>query len=98
MESNAEKERKFTSLMEKAVLYFLYILFGGLFIFVAWFESLNEALPLIPVMLITIPLTKWGMKWQNQRYVRSAKNQDDVEKVLSKLEELENRVSKLENR
>ena len=84
--------------MEKAVLYFLYILFGGLFIFVAWFESLNEALPLIPVMLITIPLTKWGMKWQNQRYVRSAKNQDDVEKVLSKLEELENRVSKLENR
>jgi len=98
MESNAEKEIKFTSLMEKAVLYFLYILFGGLFIFVAWFESLNEALPLIPVMLITIPLTKWGMKWQNQRYVRSAKNQDDVEKVLSKLEELENRVSKLENR
>ena len=98
MESNAEKEIKFTSLMEKAVLYFLYILFGGLFIFVAWFESLNEALPLIPVMLITIPLTKWGMKWQNQRYVRSAKNQDDVEKVLSKLEELENIVSKLENR
>ena len=98
MESNAEKEIKFTSLMEKAVLFFLYILFGGLFIFVAWFESLNEALPLIPVMLITIPLTKWGMKWQNQRYVRSAKNQDDVEKVLSKLEELENRVSKLENR
>ena len=98
MESNAEKEIKFTSLMEKAVLYFLYILFGGLFIFVAWFESLNEALPLIPVMLITIPLTKWGMKWQNQRYVRSAKNQDDVEKVLSKLEALENRVSKLENR
>ena len=98
MESNAEKERKFTSLMEKAVLYFLYILFGGLFIFVAWFESLNEALPLIPVMLITIPLTKWGMKWQNERYIRSAKNQDDLEKVLSELEELKNRVDKLENR
>ena len=58
MESNAEKERKFTSFMEKAVLYFLYILFGGLFIFLAWFESLKEALPLVPVMLITIPLTK----------------------------------------
>lgn len=84
--------------MEKAVLYFLYIMFGGLFIFIAWFESLKEALPLVPVMLITIPLTKWGMKWQNERYVRSAKNQDDVEKVLSKLEELENRVTKLEDR
>jgi len=98
MESNAEKEIKFTSFMEKAVLYFLYILFGGLFIFIALFESLKEALPLVPVMLITIPLTKWGMKWQNERYVRSAKNQDDVEKVLSELEELENRVTKLEDR
>ena len=98
MESNAEKEIKFTSFMEKAVLYFLYILFTGLFIFIALFESPKEALPLVPVMLITIPLTKWGMKWQNERYVRSAKNQDDVEKVLSKLEELENRVTKLEDR
>ena len=98
METNTEKEKKITSLMEKAVLYFLYILFGGLFIFLAWFESLKEALPLVPVMLITIPITKWGMKWQNERYIRSAKNQDDLEKVLSKLEELENRVVKLENR
>ncbi|MGA1479434.1 MAG: hypothetical protein ACO36B_06280 [Methylophilaceae bacterium] len=97
MESNAEKELKFTSIMEKAVLYFLYVLFGGLFIFLAWFESLKEALPLIPVMLITIPLTKWGMKWQNERYIRSAKNQDDLEEVLSKLKELENRITKLEN-
>ena len=44
MESNAEKEIKFTSFMEKAVLYFLYILFTGLFIFIALFESLKEAL------------------------------------------------------
>jgi len=97
MESNAEKELKFTSIMEKVVLYFLYVLFGGLFIFLAWFESLKEALPLIPVMLITIPLTKWGMKWQNERYVRSAKNQDELEEVLSKLQELENRITRLEN-
>ncbi|MDA2970521.1 MAG: hypothetical protein O3C71_05790 [Actinomycetota bacterium] len=97
MESNAEKELKFTSIMEKVVLYFLYVLFGGLFIFLAWFESLKEALPLIPVMLITIPLTKWGMKWQNERYIRSAKNQDDLEEVLSKLQELENRITRLEN-
>ena len=97
MESNAEKELKFTSIMEKVVLYFLYVLFGGLFIFLAWFESLKEALPLIPVMLITIPLTKWGMKWQNERYIRSAKNQDDLEEVLSKLKELENRITRLEN-
>jgi hypothetical protein len=84
--------------MEKAVLYFLYILFTGLFIFIAMFESPKEALPLVPVMLITIPLTKWGMKWQNERYIRSAKNQDDLEKFLSELEELKNRVDKLENR
>ena len=38
------------------------------------------------------------MKWQNERYIRSAKNQDDLEKVLSKLDELENRLDKLENR
>ncbi len=97
MKTNAEKEIKFTSFMEKVVLYFLYVLFGGLFIFLAWYESLKEALPLIPVMLITIPLTKWGMKWQNERYIRSAKNQDDLEEVLSKLQELETRVTKLEN-
>ncbi len=97
MKTNAEKEIKFTSFMEKVVLYFLYVLFGGLFIFLAWYESLKEALPLIPVMLITIPLTKWGIKWQNERYIRSAKNQDDLEEVLSKLQELETRVTKLEN-
>ncbi len=97
MKTNAEKEIKFTSFMEKVVLYFLYVLFGGLFIFLAWYESLKEALPLIPVMLITIPLTKWGIKWQNERYIRSAKNQDDLEEVLSKLKELENRITRLEN-
>ena len=38
------------------------------------------------------------MKWQNERYVRSAKNQDDLEVVLKRVEHLENRITKLEEK
>jgi len=98
MESQADKEKKFTSLMEKWIMYFLYILFGGLFIFITWTEGWNEAFLLVPITAITLPLTKWGMKWQNERYIRSAKNQDDLEVVLKRVEDLENRISKLEEK
>ena len=98
MESQADKEKKFTSLMEKWIMYFLYILFGGLFIFITWTEGWNEVFLLVPITAITLPLTKWGMKWQNERYIRSAKNQDDLEVVLKRVEDLENRISKLEEK
>ena len=98
MESQADKEKKFTSLMEKWIMYFLYILFGGLFIFITWTEGWNEAFLLVPITAITLPLTKWGMKWQNERYIRSAKNQDDLEVVLKRVEDLESRISKLEEK
>ena len=98
MESQADKEKKFTSLMEKGIMYFLYILFGGLFVFITWTEGWNEAVLLIPIASITLPLTKWGMKWQNERYIRSAKNQDDLEVVLKRVEDLESRISKLEEK
>jgi len=98
MESQADKEKKFTSLMEKGIMYFLYILFGGLFIFITWIEGWNEAVLLLPIAAITLPLTKWGMKWQNERYIRSAKNQDDLEVVLKRVEDLESRISKLEDK
>ena len=98
MESQADKEKKFTSLMEKGIMYFLYILFGGLFVFITWTEGWNEAALLLPIAAITLPLTKWGMKWQNERYIRSAKNQDDLEVVLKRVEDLENRISKLEEK
>ena len=98
MESQADKEKKFTSLMEKGIMYFLYILFGGLFILITWTEGWNEAVLLLPIAAITLPLTKWGMKWQNERYIRSAKNQDDLEVVLKRVEDLESRISKLEEK
>ena len=98
MESQADKEKKFTSLMEKGIMYFLYILFGGLFILITWTEGWNEAVLLLPIAAITLPLTKWGMKWQNERYIRSAKNQDNLEVVLKRVEDLESRISKLEEK
>ena len=36
----------------------------------------------VPIAALSIGLTKWGIKWQNDRYVRSAKNVDDIE-ILS---------------
>ena len=98
MESLTDKEKKFTSLMEKGIMYFLYILFGGLFIFITWAEGWNEAVLLLPIAALTLPLTKWGMKWQNERYIRSAKNQDDLKVVLKIVKNLENRISKLEEK
>ena len=98
MESQADKEKKFTSLMEKGIMYFLYILFGGLFVFITSTEGWNEAVLLLPIVALTLPLTKWGMKWQNERYIRSAKNQDDLEVVLKRVQNLESRISKLEGK
>ena len=98
MESLTDKEKKFTSLMEKGIRYFLYILFGGLFIFITWTEGWNDAVLLLPIAALTLPLTKWGMKWQNERYIRSAKNQDDLKVVLKIVKDLENRISKLEEK
>ena len=51
-----------------------------------------------PIAAITLPLTKWGVKWQNERYIRSAKNQDDLEVVLKRVQDLESRISKLEEK
>jgi len=36
------------------------------------------------------------MRWQNERYVRSAQNQDDLKIVMNKLDEIDKRLSKLE--
>ena len=60
--------------------------------------SWSEAIILLPVAAFTIPLTKWGMRWQNERYIRSAQNQDDLKIVSVKLEEFEVRISKLEKK
>ena len=77
-------------------MYFMYALFGGLFFLISLQGSWREGLILFPIAIISLPLTKWGMRWQNERYVRSAQNQDDLKIVMNKLDEIDNRLSKLE--
>ena len=96
MDTQANKEHKFTQAMEKWIMYFMYALFGGLFLLIALQGSWSEGLILFPIAIISLPLTKWGMRWQNERYIRSAQNQDDLKVVLKRVENLENRIAKLE--
>ena len=98
MDTRASKERKFTETVEKWIMYFMYLLFGGLFILISIQGSLSEGLILLPIALVSIPLTKWGMRWQNERYIRSAQNQDDLEVVVNRLNEIEKRISELEGK
>ena len=98
MNTRASKERKFTETMEKWIMYFMYLLFGGLFFLISTQGSVSEGLILLPIALVSIPLTKWGMRWQNERYIRSAQNQDDLEVVVNRLNEIEKRISELEDK
>lgn len=98
MDTRASKERKFTETMEKWIMYFMYLLFGGLFFLISIQGSLSEGLILLPIALVSIPLTKWGMRWQNERYIRSAQNQDDLEVIVNRLNEIEKRISELEDK
>ena len=77
-------------------MYFMYAVFGGLFVLISLQGSWSEGLILFPIAIISLPLTKWGMRWQNERYVRSAQNQDDLKIVMNKLDEIDKRLSKLE--
>ena len=79
-------------------MYFMYALFGGLFLLISFQGSWSEGLILFPIAIISLPLTKWGMRWQNERYVRSAQNQDDLKIVMKKLEKIDERVKKLEEK
>ncbi|MDA2947150.1 MAG: hypothetical protein O2808_02125 [Actinomycetota bacterium] len=98
MDTQANKERKFTQAMEKWIMYFMYALFGGLFLLISLQGSWSEGLILFPIAIVSLPLTKWGMRWQNERYIRSAQNQDDIEVVLKRVENLEHRITKLEKK
>ena len=98
MDTRASKERKFTETLEMWIMYFMYLLFGGLFFLISIQGSLSEGLILLPIALVSIPLTKWGMRWQNERYIRSAQNQDDLEVVVNRLNEIEKRISELEDK
>ena len=98
MESLESKERKFTQSMEKIVMYFMYLVFGGIFALIAWTGTFREAWIMIPIAAVSIPLTKWGIKWQNERYIRSAKNVDEIEVLKREVKRLAKRVDELENK
>jgi len=98
MDTRAAKEKKFTETIEKWIMYFMYLLFGGLFFLISIQGTWREGLILFPVALVSIPLTRWGMRWQNERYIRSAQNQDDLEVVVDRLNKIEKRISELEDK
>ena len=98
MDTRAAKEKKFTETIEKWIMYFMYLLFGGLFFLISIQGTWREGLILFPIALVSIPLTRWGMRWQNERYIRSAQNQDDLEVVVDRLNNIEKRISELEDK
>ena len=98
MDTRASKEKRFTERIEKWIMYFMYLLFGGLFFLISIQGTWREGLILFPIALVSIPITRWGMRWQNERYVRSAQNQDDLEVVVDRLNKIEKRISELENK
>ena len=57
MESLENKEIKFTQGMEKVIMYFMYLVFGGVFAVIAWTGTLREAWIMIPIacLLYTSP-------------------------------------------
>ena len=98
MDSAESRDRKFLGNVERVFMYFLYSLFIGVFIAFAWAGSIREALIMVPIAAVSVPLAKWSIKWQNERYIRSAKNVDDIEMISQKLNELEGRLTELENK
>ena len=83
--------------IEKVIMNFMYLVFAGIFAIIAWTGTLREAWIMIPITAVSIPLTKWSIKWQNDRMIRSAKNVDDIGTLTEKIEQLEERINKLEN-
>ena len=98
MDTRASKEKRFTETIEKWIMYFMYLLFGGVFFLISIQGTWREGLILFPIALVSIPITRWGMRWQNERYVRSAQNQDDLEVVVDRLNKIEKRISELEDK
>ena len=98
MDSQASKEKRFVSTIEKVVMYIMYAVFGvinGAIIFSGDYEAL---LVMVPITVFSLGVTKWGMKWQNERYVRSAENQDDIGDLKNTISDLEKRIIELEKK
>ena len=98
MSTTESIERKTTKTIEKIVMSFMYLLFGAMFLGVALGGELAGFFVVIPIAALSIGLTKWGIKWQNDRYVRSAKNVDDIEILSEEIKQLKIRIEELENK
>ena len=97
MSSTESTERKTTRTIEKVVMSFMYLLFGVMLLAVAFSGEPAGLFVVLPIAILSIGLTKWGMKWQNDRYVRSAKNVDDIEILSEEIKQLKKRIEELEN-
>ena len=98
MDSQASKEKRVVSTIEKGVMFFMYALFGLMNIGVMLSGEFSGLFVTIPITVFSLGLTRWGLKWQNERYIRSAENQDGIESLKITVDKLEKRISKLEDK
>ena len=98
MSTTESIERKTTKTIEKIVMSFMYLLFGAMLLAVALSGEPAALFVVLPIAIFSIGLTKWGIKWQNDRYIRSAKNVDAIEVLSVEVRELKKRVEDLEEK
>ena len=98
MSSTESTERKTTRTIEKVVMSFMYLLFGAMLLAVALSGEPAGLFLVLPIAIFSIGLTKWGIKWQNDRYIRSAKNIDAIEVLSVEVMELKKRIENLEEK
>ena len=98
MSTTESIERKTTKTIEKIVMSFMYLLFGAMLLAVALSGEPAGLFVVLPIAIFSIGLTKWGIKWQNERYVRSAKNVDAIEVLSVEVRELKKRIEDLEEK
>ena len=76
----------------------MYLLFGAMLLAVALSGEPAGLFLVLPIAIFSIGLTKWGIKWQNDRYIRSAKNVDAIEVLSVEVMELKKRIENLEEK
>ena len=97
MSSEQTKEKKVTRTLERVIMTFMYLLFGFMFLGVAFSRELSGLFVVVPLGAFSIGLTKWGLKWQIDRYLRSAKNVDDIQELSKKIDDIHTRLNRLES-
>ena len=98
MSSTESTERKTTRTIEKVVMSFMYLIFGTVLLAIALSGEPAGLFVVLPAAIFSIGLAKWGIKWQNDRYIRSAKNVDAIEVLSVEIRELKKRVEDLEKK